>query len=725
MKGKSHPTNDATLNPSRNASIFDLIDRIDPSRRRFVQGGVGATALASAGGLTLGGLVSTVEAAPARRAGLPGIGFQSVPASVAPLADKVTVPVGYTAEVLVAWGDPIMAGAPLFKGDASETAADQALQFGEHNDGMHYFALSNAQGVPAVDRGLLVVNHEYTHEDVLYPDGQVGNGYTIAKTRKSQAAHGVSVVEIRRLRGKWSVFTASRYARRITGNTFMRVSGPAAGHPLMQAKAYDIADHASVWTGGKTNGRIAYGTLNNCAHGYTPWGTYLACEENWNGYFGSSTPVNVNVADDIGKLNNRYGLSAGGFGYRWHETDPRFDLNQNPNEPHLQGWVVEIDPLDPRSVPVKRTWLGRFKHESAQYVVDAQNRFAMYMGDDERNEYIYKYVARRKHDAKRKAANRELLDDGMLYVARFDADGTGRWIALAPSTLGVDGVALRDNPNFTGADDAEVQAKILIKTRMAADAVGATMMDRPEWTGVRPRIGGFEEVEVYCTLTNNNRRGSSATPTANAASGTTAAGSARPAVDAANPREDNVHGHIIRWRESGRSVAALSFTWDIFVQNGDTRTAKAARPTNDYRGNIVDDPNGSADYGAPDGLWFDDYGRLWVQTDQAGNALGDFVNLGANCMVCADPLTGATRRFLTAPPNAEVTGVVMTPDGRSMFVGIQHPGEDSPAANPTQFSAWPQSQFAVRADGVSALVGGRPRSAVLVITKDDGGIVGT
>mgnify|MGYP002784650303 CR=1 FL=1 len=725
MKGKSHPTNDVTLNPSRNESIFDVIGRTDPSRRRFIQGGVGATALATAGGLTLGGLVSTVEAAPIRRAGLPGIGFQSVPASVAPLADKVTVPAGYTAEVLVAWGDPIMAGAPVFKGDASETAADQAMQFGEHNDGMHYFPLGNAQGVPAVDRGLLVVNHEYTHEDVLYPDGQVGNGYTIAKTRKSQAAHGVAVVEIRRIRGKWSVFTNSSYARRITGNTFMKVSGPAAGHPLMQAKAYDITDNGSVWTGGTTNGKVAFGTLNNCAHGYTPWGTYLACEENWNGYFGSTTPVNANVATEVGKLNNRYGLSSGGFGYRWHETDDRFDLNKNPNEPHLQGWVVEIDPFNPKSVPVKRTWLGRFKHESAQYVVDAQNRLAMYMGDDERNEYIYKYVANRKYDAKRKAANRELLDNGMLYVARFEADGTGSWIALAPSTLGMDGVALRDNPNFAGADDAEVQAKILIKTRMAADAVGATMMDRPEWTGVRPRINGFQDVEVYCTLTNNNRRGSSAAPTRNAADGSTAAGSARPAVDAANPREDNVHGHIIRWREAGRSVAALAFTWDIFVQNGDTKTAKTSRPTNDYKGNIVDDPNGSADYGAPDGLWFDDYGRLWVQTDQAGNAQGDFVNIGSNCMVCADPATGATRRFLTAPPNAEVTGVVMTPDGRSMFVGIQHPGEDSPAANPTQFSAWPQSQFAVRADGVSALVAGRPRSAVVVITKDDGGIIGT
>jgi secreted PhoX family phosphatase len=290
--------------------------------------------------------------------------------------------------------------------------------------------------------------------------------------------------------------------------------------------------------------------------------------------------------------------------------------------------------------------------------------------------------------------------------------------------VGLDGVALRDNPNFAGASDAEVQAKILIKTRMAADAVGATMMDRPEWTGARPRIDGFDEIEVYCTLTNNNRRGTN-TPSVNAADGSTAAGSAWPPVDAANPREDNDYGHIIRWREAGRSVAATTFAWDLFVQNGDSATSKAALPTNDYRGNIVDDPNGSADYGAPDGLWFDDFGRLWVQTDQAGDAAGDWVNIGANSMVCADPNTGITRRFLTAPPNAEVTGVTMTPDGKTMFVGVQHPGEDSTAANPTQFSNWPQSQWAVKADGVTTLPAGRPRSSVVVITKDDGGIIGS
>ena len=726
MKGRSHPNNDLTLNPSGNESIHDVIERVDGARRRFIKGGIGGVALASAGGLTLGGLVGTVQAAPVPPGpGFPGIGFSSVPASLAPVADRVTVPVGYSAQCFVAWGDPIMPGAPAWLADASQSAADQRLQFGAHNDAMQWFPIEGADGSPSKDRGLLAVNHEYTHEEILYPDGQVGGGYTIAKTRKSQAAHGVSVLEARRQRGNWTVVKNSRYARRITANTPMKVTGPAAGHPLLQAKAYDIGDNGSIPTGGMTDGRVAFGTLNNCGHGMTPWGTFLTGEENWNGYFGSTTgSVDTSTATEVGKLNRRYGVSANGFGYRWHTTDERFDVSKNPNEPHLAGWVVEIDPYNPTGKPVKRTWLGRFKHEGAWCVVDREGYLGVYMGDDERNEYIYKFVAARKVSTANKPQNRNLLDDGMLYVARFEADGAGRWLALAPSTLGVDGVALRDNPNFAGADDAEVQAKILIKTRMAADAVGATMMDRPEWTGARPRIGGFEQIEVYCTLTNNNRRGTN-TPSSNAADGSTAAGSARPPVDAANPRELNLYGGVIRWRESGASVRATGFTWELFIQSGDTATAKAALPTNDFKGNIVDDPDGSADYGAPDGIWFDPFGRLWVQTDQQGDGSGDWVNIGANSMVCVDPNSGITRRFLTSPPNCEVTGVTMTPDGRTMFVGVQHPGEDSTAANPTQYSNWPASQWSVRADGTTVLPGGRPRSSVVVITKDDGGIIGS
>ncbi len=723
MKGHQHPKNDLSLNPSGNASIQDVIARSDISRRQFVRGGVGAGALAAAGGLTLGGLVQTVQAAPVPAGeGFPGIGFESVPVQLAPVLDKVSVPAGYSAKLLVAWGDPIMPAGPAYDPSATAGAAAQQRQYGMHTDGMHFFPLSGTGGKPLSDRGILCANNEYTHEEVLFADGQVGAGYTLAKTRKSQAAHGVSVLEVRRLAGQggaWQVVKDSPYGRRITANTFCRVSGPAAGHALLKTKQYTITDAATTATGATTDGRSAYGTINNCAHGITPWGTYLTCEENWNGNFGASAALPA-ANTETGKLYNRYGVTAAGFGYRWHTTDERFDLAQNPNETNLFGWVVEIDPMNPSAAPVKRTALGRFKHESAQYVVDRANNIAFYMGDDERNEYIYKFVCAGKYNPGNKAANRNLLDSGTLYAARFNPDGSGTWLPLTPAAIGLDGVALRDNPNFSGADDAEVLAKILVKTRMAADALGATMMDRPEWTGARPRIGGYSEVEVYCTLTNNNRRGGT---TANAADGSTGAGSARPPVDAANPRANNLYGHIIRWREAGKSVLATGFAWDLFVQAGDTRTSKT--PAAQYQGNIADEPAGSADYGAPDGLWFDPFGRLWVQTDQVGDGSGDWVNIGANVMVCADPNTGATRRFLTGPNRCEVTGVTMTPDGKTMFVGIQHPGEDATAANPEQFSTWPAGQWTTAADGVTPLPFGRPRSGVVVITKDDGGVIGS
>lgn len=725
MKGKSHPRNDLTLNPSGNQSIFEVIAHLDISRRRFVQGSASAGMLAAAGGITLSGLVNTVEAAESAMA--VGIGFEGIPPSLAPVADLVAVPAGYTAKLLVAWGDPIMPGAVAYKADASNTAVEQMKQYCMHTDGMHFFPFPS-RGQVLNDRGILCANNEYTHEEVLFPAGQSGSdvlgaGYTIEKCRKSQSAHGVSITEIRRVNGKWNTVSGSVYGRRITANTPMRVAGPAAGHALMKTSEYNVTPTASIATGNATDGTVAKGTINNCANGITPWGTYLTCEENWNGNFGATADL-PNAGTESGKLFNRYGVTAGGFGYRWHTVDPRFDLAVNPNETNLFGWIVEIDPLDPKSVPVKRTALGRFKHESAQYVVDRSNHLAFYMGDDERNEYIYKFVCADKYKPGNKAANRKLLDEGTLYVARFNADLTGAWLALRPETIGVDGVALRDNPNFAGADDAEVMAKILIKTRMAADAVGATMMDRPEWTGARPRLNGNDEIEVYCTLTNNNRRGTS-TASANKIDGSTTAASARPPVDAANPMEDNIYGHIIRWREDGKSVLSTAFTWDIFVQCGDTATAKTATPTNDYKGNIKATPDASADLGAPDGLWFDPFGRLWVQTDQLGNASGDWVNIGANSLSCADPVSKQFRRFLTGPNKCEVTGITMTPDGRTLFVGIQHPGEDALAANPTQFSNWPASQWATRADGVTPLPGGRPRSGVVVITKNDGGIIGT
>ncbi|MUG99502.1 DUF839 domain-containing protein [Scytonema sp. UIC 10036] len=720
MKGSLHPKNNITINPSNNESILDVIGRMGMNRRRFLLTAATSSALTVIGEVSIGGFLRTVEAAPIPPdTGFEGIGFESIPPNLNNPStgllekDLVSVPPGYKAEVLVAWGDPIAPDGPQWKSDASGDAAAQEKQFGMHGDGMHYFPLRKRGFFGrSQERGLLCVNHEYTHEELLHPDGLTfvpatataaqqglpGSQVTIQKVRKSQAAHGVSVVELVKSVNKWRVDRYSPYGRRITANTEMYVSGPAAGDALLKSKKFDITPNGSIYTVRVNNGYTAYGTLNNCAHGYTPWGTYLTCEENWNGYFASPAGDVEAIAGidkaDILAGQNRYGIARTETRYRWHEVDPRFNASTNPLEPHLFGWVVEIDPYNPTSTPVKRTGLGRFKHESAQVVVDDSDRVAFYMGDDERNEYIYKFVCARPLNKYDRNANRDMLDYGTLYVAKFKDDGTGEWIPLVYGQGGL-----------TPENGFKSQAEVLINTRQAADRVGATMMDRPEWTAVRPRIRGFEEIEVYCTLTNNNRRGT--TPvSSNQPDGTTGAGSARPPVDAANPRPDNRYGHIIRWREDGRTVTATTFTWDLFVECGDKLD-----PDPNHVGNINGD-----DFGAPDGLWFDDFGRLWIQTDQEGNGLGDWKNIGSNVMMCADPNTKQIRRFLTSPTNCEVTGVITTPDGKAMFINIQHPGDDAVASNPTQYSNWPHSQ----GYGPS----GRPRSSTVVITRDDGGIIG-
>jgi hypothetical protein len=772
-KGNRHPRNDLTINPSGNESIRDVIANTGIGRRRFMRSTLSASvvaAIAGAGGM--GFTRSTLAAPIPPSPGFGGIGFDSIPPNtlIAPpnpgVADAVAVPPGYTVEVLVAWGDPIVPGGPGWNEAATQTAHAQERQFGMHCDGMYYFPFP-ARGGPSSTRGILCVNNEYTHEEILHgPDGLAGGaGVTIGKVRKSQAAHGVSICEVVKSAGRWRVNVGSAFGRRITANTKLVISGPAAGHALLMSKKFNITPIGSIHIG-TNDGHTGYGTANNCANGYTPWGTYLTCEENWNGYFGWNAgdpePANSVVLND----QRRYGISAGGFGYRWHEVDPRFNARTNFLEPYHFGWVVEIDPFDPKSVPVKRTALGRFKHESAQVAVGTDaagtpNRVAFYMGDDERNEYVYKFVCARAYDPNNRAANRKLLDHGTLYAARFTgtpvpgkpATFRGVWLPLTPDAESVidnpnlpgTKLKLRELPQFAGADDTEVQALILLKTRQAADALGATMMDRPEWTAVRTYNGftGYDvnrPLEVYCALTNNSRRGN--TPaSSNNPNGTTASGSANPPVDPANPRPDNDFGHIIRWREDGNHVTATGFEWDIFVLAGDAVTTKALGGSYNnanlvdgmpgvgpfYQGNIVDNPNGSADLGAPDGLWFDQFGRLWIQTDHAGNGAGDFINIGSNVMAAADPNTGEFRRFLTSPNHCEVTGMTNTPDGRTMFVGIQHPGEDSGPANPTQFSNWPQAQFATNSAGkplpnTSGL--SRPRSAVLVITRNDGGIIG-
>ena len=628
-------------NRSSNPSIHSVSD---PSRRRLVVGGLAGAStavLATLAGCAAGG---------GGVAGAPLLGFQGVPAST---ADAISVPVGYSTQVLAAWGEPVgLAGQnPPFRFDAGNSAAEQAAQIGMHHDGIHFFRHPLMPSSSLA--GLLVINHEYADDGLLHPDGM--RSWSAEKVRKSQAAHGVSVLEVVQQGGRWDVVRPSRWARRITAATPMAFGGPAAGHPLLQTSA-------------DPRGMRPLGTLNNCGSGITPWGTYLTCEENFIFYF--------NGPDTPSAHERRWGLRKGGVGYRWHEHDERFDAVKHPNEPNRFGWIVEIDPSDPSSTPIKRTALGRAAHEGATVARTKTGRAVVYSGEDARFEYIYKFVSRDTIQPGGAAANRALLDHGTLYVARFDADGKGRWL---PLTQG-------QGPLTAAAGFAD-QGEVLVKTRQASDLLGATKMDRPEWIDIDPQ--GW----VYCTLTNNSNRGAPG----------------QPAADAANPRANNTMGHIIRWRDDG-DFDGTSFEWNHFVLAGDATLDRA-----DAKGNVRGDA-----FACPDGLWTDVRGVLWIQTDMSTSAMGkgDLRNLGNNCMLAADPRTGEIRRFLVGPVGCEVTGATATPDGRTMFINIQHPGESpserSDPDNPRRFSNWPDQ----RPDG-------RPRSATVVIRKNDGGPIGS
>ena len=626
-------------NRSSNPSIHDVSV---PSRRIVLRGGLGAA---------LGGLLAPLAAVT-----LPGcasvgggslLGFKGIPVSV---ADKITVPEGYMAEVIAAWGEPVgLSGEmPAFKADATNTAAEQAAQMGMHHDGIHFFPTDGSKS------GLLVMNHEYVDDGLLHPDGI--KTWSAQKVQKAQAAHGVSVIEVEQKDGKWEMVRPSPFARRFTASTPMAVSGPAAGHALMKTAA-------------DATGRRVLGTLNNCGSGITPWGTYLTCEENFMFYFKGPDAPNAHEA--------RWGLRKGDpIGYRWHEHDARFDASKTPNEPNRFGWVVEIDPMNPSSTPMKRTALGRAAHEGATVATTRNGKAVIYMGEDARFEYIYKFVSRDAIKPGGARTNAELLDHGTLYVAKFDVNGKGSWLAL---TYG-------QGP-LTAANGFADQGEVLIKARQASDLLGGTKMDRPEWIDVDKQ--GW----VYTTLTNNSNRGA-----AN-----------QLGVDAANPRANNTMGNIIRWKDDG-DFDGSGFQWNHFVLAGDPKLERA-----DAKGNIKGDA-----FACPDGLWTDARGVLWIQCDMSTSAMGkgDLINMGNNGMLAADVKTGEIRRFLTGPSGCEVTGATATPDGRTMFVNIQHPGESpserSDPADPRKISNWPDQQAA-----------GRPRSATLVIRKIDGGLIGT
>ncbi len=653
-------------NWSCNPHFSEVLAAYQQQRRGFLQGGLSLAVAAFMGSGMVAGMAgcTTAQHSGQLLPGAPQLGFTPIAAG---RADSLRVPAGYTATPFVPWGTPINGAAPVFKGDATNSADEQSLQVGSHHDGMHFFPIDSPNGGSSSKEGLLVMNHEYVDPNILHSKGPTLAAIRpVDEVRKEMEAHGVSVLHVAENgSGQWNLVPNSPYSRRITGTSVMDIRGPARGSRKLTTRFSPAGEQTR-------------GTLNNCSQGVTPWNTYLTAEENWAGYF-------VNRDQTLPREQSRYGVSTSNSRYRWETADAAEDIYQRfnaassgssatddfRNEPNHFGWIVEIDPFNPRSVPQKRTALGRFAHEGVIFapVVEGQP-VVCYSGDDSRNEYIYKFVSTANYH--KASAGGHLLDQGTLYVARFAADGSGQWLRLDITDAEFIAKTKAANVSFTD------QADVLINTRLAADIAGATKMDRPEWGAVHPQTG-----EVYFTLTNNADR-------------------APEHVDAANPRARNPYGHIIRWQEQGIAHTGLTFSWNIFLFGGPSGTQMHA--SSDM---TLDESN---HFASPDGLWFDSRGLLWIQTDMSGDQLaaGPF---GHNQMLVADPETRELRRFLVGPIDCEITGVVATPDLKTLFVNVQHPGEQS---LPGQFTShWPHGS------------GARPRSATVVIRKDDGGVIGS
>ena len=735
-------------NTSPNPS-FDSVLSARLSRRGLLRGSVGTVGTAMLGGVALtacgGGDDPVAQPAPVETL----LGFNAVAKS---LADTVVVPTGYTASVLYALGDPLTATTPAYKNDGTDT--DFENRAGDHHDGMEWFGL-DAAGKPsltATDRGLLAMNHEATTDETrssffLHADGGTTTlPRPAVEVDKETAIHGISVVEVKNTSGKWATMPASAFNFRLTSlSENIQLTGPARGSALMVTK------HSP-------DGTKTRGTLNNCGTGKTPWGTFLTGEENWAGYFfrkstddtarstiaksvvslkryGRGLPVNSSGVV-TGPANSRHGWETGGSDdkyARWDisllgtSTDGSDDYR---NELNTFGYIVELDAYDKTKTARKRTALGRFAHESAAFGKPVVGQpLAVYMGDDSRGEYIYKFVSAKNwvaadaNPTDRITTGDTYLDAGKLYVAKFNSDGTGNWIELSISNAAISGYAA-----YAFAD----QADVCVNSRLAADAVGATKMDRPEWCSTNVANG-----EIYFTLTNNSNR---------------AINSSSMPPDSANPRvyadvkgtatiqNGNPNGHVLRLKEGSAGNAATGFSWDVYVFGAESRSA----PGTVNLSSLTDDQ----DFSSPDGLVFSPAtGIMWIQTDDGAYtdvtncmmlaALPGTVGDGAKrtlsytkadkTTVSVDTFVGKApgedklKRFLVGPVGSEITGLCETPDGKTIFINIQHPGETTAQANiadPSKYtSQWPSNA------GYGA--GKRPRSATIVITKNDGGKIGT
>ncbi|MFD2763739.1 PhoX family protein [Micromonospora eburnea] len=665
-------------NPSDNPYFGDLVDA-EVSRRGVVRAGaVGALVLGFggtvAGALAGAALAAAAPAAPAvPGAAAPNGGVGSGALTFKPIPpnrlDTLVVPNGYDHAVVIKWGDPVVPGAPAFELHG-QTAAAQAMQFGYNNDFV---------GVLPIDRkrALLVVNHEYTNEDLMFPGFTGLDALSVEQIRVAMAAHGMSVVELERVEstGQWRpVRNGRKYNRRVTAlATKFELTGPAAG---------------SAWlcTAADPKGRTVVGTLNNCAGGVTPWGTVLSGEENFNQYF-----VGGDGAPEVLKPKlARYGIPTDvrypSGSRKWDRADERFDLAKHPNEVHRFGWIVEIDPFDPDSRPRKHTALGRFKHEGANVIVAKDGRVVAYMGDDERFDYLYKFVSDKKFmsggSTVARRHNLTLLESGTLYVAALagnsaaEIDGTGK----LPSDGAFDGRGrwiklVSGNRSYV---DGMTAADVLTFTRLAADRVGATKMDRPEDVEPSELTG-----KVYVALTNNTDRGKSG----------------KAAADEANPRNLNKHGQILELVEDRGDNTAETFAWSLPIVCGDPTD-----PSTHFAGY---DKSKVSPISCPDNVAFDATGNLWIATD--GNALGS--NDGLFATALEGPERGHLKQFLTVPYGAETCGPFITKDNRSVFVAVQHPGEITGATVENPASTWPDGDFA--------------KPGVVVTWRLDGGPIGS
>jgi len=635
---------DAGINPTGNPTMGEVI-ATRFNRRDLLRGSLAVAAISA----TVGSRALAANEQPAKKTPLASFDFKEIEAGV---DHTHHVAEGYDAQVLLRWGDPLFPDAPAFD-PMSQSAEKQARQFGYNTDFVGYIPIEGSS-----DHGLLVVNHEYTNEELMFPGLGVQDAKDVnfAKMTKDlvdieMAAHGGAVVEIRRRNGQWQVVKDSKYTRRITAETPMDITGPAAGHARMRTSA-------------DAEGRKVRGMVNNCAGGVTPWGTWLSCEENFNGYFWGK------MAEDHPEARNykRYGIGAPA--YAWGKFHDRFDLAKEPNEANRFGWVVEIDPFDPNFVPKKRTALGRTKHEGAAGITNGDGRYVIYLGDDERFDYVYKFVTAGKVDPQNRAANFGLLDEGVLYVAKYNPDGTGAWLPM-----------VHGQGPLTEANGFRSQADVLIETRRAADLLGATKMDRPEDIEANPATN-----RVYVMLTNNTRR-------------------KEDQVDAANPRANNAFGHIVEMMPEGGNHAATAFAWEVLVKCGDPSVASVGAT-------FSSETTRNGWFGMPDNCAIDSQGRLWISTD-GNNAKATGRADGLWALETEGELRGTSRHFFRVPLGAEMCGPCFTPNDETLFLAVQHPGESEEGA-PTSFenpaTRWPDFK-----DGMP------PRPSVLVVTRQGGG----